>query len=76
MLSNNLQLKTVNFTEKEASVVLLIASGFTDSQISSYLHLSNSYVPTLIKRIIKKYNFSNRCELAAVFVNSFYLSST
>ncbi len=76
MLSNNLQLKTVTFTEKEASVISLMAIGLTDHEISTKLHISKKYVSTFLRRVISKHSLHNRYELVAVFVNSFYSLST
>ena len=65
-----LQFEVIVFTEKESSLISLMALGYKDSEISEFLFLSPSYVPTFIRRVISKYNLQNRCHLIAIFIYS------
>ena len=75
MSLDNIQLTPVTFTEKEISILSLIASGSTDCEISLHLGYSSSYVSNLISRMFTKYKCKNRSHLTAVFVYSKFISS-
>lgn len=75
---DNLQLTPVTFTEKEVSILSLVATGATDCEISLHLGYSPSYVSNLISKMFSKYKCRNRSHLIAIFVYSkffFYASS-
>lgn len=74
MSLDNLRLTAVTFTEKEISILSLVATGATDCEISLHLGYSSRYVSNLIPGIVSKYKCKNRSHLTAVFVYSKFLS--
>ena len=75
MSLDNIQLTPVTFTEKEISILSLVASGSTDCEISLHLGYSSSYVSNLISGMFYKYKCKNRSHLIAIFVYSKVISS-
>ena len=60
----------MQFTQSETNIISLLASGYTDIEISQILFFSRNYVRKKFHKIIKKYNLKNRCHLVAAFIIS------
>jgi DNA-binding NarL/FixJ family response regulator len=56
----------VGITDREREVLTLIASGFSNSEIENYLHLSKGTVKTHIGRLLAKLDARDRAQLVIV----------
>ena len=75
MSLDSLKLTPVSFTEKEVSILSLVATGATDCEISLHLGYSASYISNLISKMFSKYKCRNRSHLIAVYVYSKFIST-
>lgn len=72
-LSENYEIfndRLTSLTSKEKEIVILLSKGFSNKEISNYLHLSTHTIKSHLNRIFQKTEVKNRTQLAKIFLNS------
>jgi len=63
----------MSLSARETEIIILIASGFSDKEISDKIHISTRTIQTYVNRICSKLNARNRVHaVTKLFIKHFF----